>query len=447
MITLDEYRQRRERVLAAIGSSSGEDSVVVLQGAPKETAHARFRQFNDVMYLCPIETPHAYLVLDGRDGSSHLFFPYQSPLRREREGVLLSASGSDEAVRATGVDAVHGIDELSSYLEHVTLLYTPFRVGEGATQSWDTLQRAQQEGVSDPWDGRPDRMRWFVKLLRERCPAAELRDLAPVLDALRLIKSPAEIALLRRAGTLSACGLNEAMRATRPGVRENQLDAVMRYTYLNNGALDVSYRAIVAGGDNAWYGHYNTNDAALAAGDLVLVDCGPDYHYYASDITRMWPVNGVYDEVQRQLYSFMVAYHKTLLRLLRPGVTAEQVRDEAAVEMTEVVKRTHFLKPIYGEAARRALVFPYHLSHPVGMAVHDVGHYRGKVLEPGIVLTVDPQLIIPEERRYVRVEDTVVITDEGIENFTAEAPLELGAVEKLMKETGMTERYPRLWED
>ncbi len=448
MITLNEYRQRRDRVLAAIDSDgSAEGGVAVLQGAPKESAHARFRQVNDLMYLCPIETPHAYLVLDGRDGSSHLFLPYQPPLRREKEGPLVSASEPDEAVRATGVDAVHGIDELSSYLERVTLLYTPFRAGEGATQSWDTLQRAQQERVSDPWDGRPDRMRWFVRLLRERCPAAAIRDLAPLLDDLRLIKSPAELALLRRAGTLSARGLNEAMRSTRPGVREHQLDAVMRYTYLNDGALDVSYRAIVAGGDHAWYGHYNANDAELSAGDLVLVDCGPDYHYYASDITRMWPVNGVYDDVQRQLYGFMVAYHETLLCLLRPGVTAEQVRDEAAAEMTEVVNRTQFLKPIYEEAARRALSFPHHLSHPVGMAVHDVGHYRGKVLEPGIVIAVDPQLIIPEERRYVRVEDTVVITEEGIENFTAEAPLELDAVEKLMRETGMTERYPRLWED
>lgn len=446
MITLSEYRQRRKLVMAEIGSGSGEGGVVVLQGAPKETAHTRFRQVNDVMYLCPIETPHAYLVLDGRDGSSHLFLPYQSPLKREKEGVLINAADPDEAIRATGVDAVHGIDELSSYLERATLLYTPLRAGEGAVESWDTLQRAQQERVSDPWDGRPDRMRSFVRLLRERCPASELRDLAPILDNLRLVKSPAEISLLRRAGTLSACGLNEAMRSTRPGVRENQLDAVMRFTYLNNDALDVSYRAIVAGGDHAWYGHYSDNDAELVAGDLVLVDCGPDYHYYASDITRMWPVDGVYDEVQRQLYGFMVAYHEVLLRLLRPGVTAEQVRDEAAAEMTSVVNRTKFLKPIYEEAARRALVFSHHLSHPVGMAVHDVGHYRGKVLEPGIVLTVDPQLIIPEERRYVRVEDTVVITEDGIENLTAEAPLDLGAVEKIMQETGMTERYPRLWE-
>jgi Xaa-Pro aminopeptidase len=220
----------------------------------------------------------------------------------------------------------------------------------------------------------------------------------------------------------------------------------MRFVYLRHGALDVSYRAIVGGGDNAWYGHYNANDAALADGDLVLVDCGPDYRHYASDITRMWPVNGRYDDVQRQLYGFMVAYHQALLRLLRPGVTAEQVRDEAAAEMAEVVARTAWTDPVHEQAARRALAFPHHLSHPVGMAVHDVGHYRGQVLRPGLVLSVDPQLIIPEQRRYLRVEDTVVITHDGIENFNDGAPYDLDEVEAVMREPGLTEHSPRLWQ-
>jgi Xaa-Pro aminopeptidase len=433
MISIDERRGRRDRAIAAMRRDAGtQPGVAVIQGAPKESTHGRFRQFNDLMYLCGIETPHAYLVLDARDGSSHLFLPYQPPLRREREGPLLSAADPDEARSATGVDAVHGLDELTTYLERVRELWTPIRAGEGAVQSWDTLQRGAQERLSDPWDGRPDRHRWFVRLLRERCPGATIRDLAPILDELRLVKSEAEIALLRRSGELAAQGLVEAMRVTRPGAHEYQLDAAMRRVYLDGGALDVAYRAIVAGGGNAWYGHYNANDAVLRDGDLVLVDCGPDYRYYASDITRMWPVNGVYDAVQRELYGFMVRYHEALLRQLRPGVTPEAVQEEVAAEMTAVVDATRWSKPIYEAAARRSLVFPHHLSHPVGMAVHDVGHYRGRPLVPGIVLTVDPQLIIPEERRYVRVEDTVVITDGGIENFHTAAPLALADVEAVI---------------
>ncbi len=434
MITNEERRERRARLVEALRGSGPEGAagVALLQGAPKESIHGVFRQHNDLMYLCGIETPHAYLAVDARDGSTHLFLPYQSPERREREGPLVSAMDPEAARAATGVDAVHAVDQLATFLERVRHVWTPLRAGEGAVQSWDTLQRSAQERSSDPWDGRPDRHRWFVRLLRERLPAASVHDLAPLLDELRLIKSPAELALLRRSGTLAADALLAAMRRTRPGVMEYQLDAEMRFVYLDGGARDVAYRAIVAGGDNAWYGHYGANDAELVDGDLVLVDCGPDYRYYASDITRIWPVNGRYDAVQRELYGFIVEYHRALLRRLRPGVTREQVQDEAAADMAPVVERTRWSKAIYAEAAQRSLVFPHHLSHSVGMAVHDVGNYRGRIMEPGLVLTVDPQLIIPEERRYLRVEDTVAITESGIENFNDGAPLDLDATETLV---------------
>ena len=435
MITTQERKERRARLLAAMRAApagAGAGDVALVQGAPKQAVHGRFRQHNDLMYLCGVETPHAYLAIDAGDGTTHLFLPYQPPLLREREGPLVSAADPDDALRATGVDAVHGLDELATFLERARTVWTPLRAGEGATQSWDTLQRAAQERMSDPWDGRPDRHRWFVRLLRERLPRAQVRDLAPLIDELRLIKSEAEIALLRTSGRLAADALVAAMRRTRPGVFEYQLDAELRYVYLDGGARDVAYRAIVGGGDNAWYGHYDRNDAELRDGDLVLVDCGPDFAYYASDITRIWPVNGRYDALQRELYGFIVAYHEALLRHLRPGVTREQVQEEAAADMAAVVERTRFSKPIYEAAARRALVFPHHLSHPVGMAVHDVGNYRGRPMQPGLVLTVDPQLIIPEERRYLRVEDTVVITADGIENFTAGAPLDLEATEAVI---------------
>ena len=433
MITIEERAGRRRRLIEALRREDAPtDGVALVQGAPKPSIHGRFRQFNDFGYLCGVDTPHAYLALDVHDGSSHLFLPYQAPDLREREGPLASAADPEGARRSTGVDEVHGIERLASFLERRRVVWTPMRAGEGAMQSWDTLQRAAQERVSDPWDGRPDRHRWFVRQLRERLPQTCLRDLAPFVDELRLIKSEGEIALLRRAGRLAADGLVAAMRRTRPGVAEYQLEAELRYVYLDGGARDVAYRAIVAGGDNAWYGHYDRNDAVLADGDLVLVDCGPDYQDYASDITRIWPVNGRYSDLQRELYGFIVAYHEAFLRLLRPGVTRERVQEEAAAEMVHVVERTRFSHPIYEQAARRALVFPHHLSHPVGMAVHDVGHYRGRRMEPGLVITVDPQLIIPEERRYLRVEDTVVITEDGIENLTAAAPLDLDATEAVI---------------
>jgi Xaa-Pro aminopeptidase len=156
----------------------------------------------------------------------------------------------------------------------------------------------------------------------------------------------------------------------------------------------------------------------------------------------MWPVNGQYSPLQRELYGFIVAYHKALLRRIRPGRTDVQIQREAAAEMSGYLASHPLSKPAYEEAARRALSFPYHMSHCVGMAVHDVGHYRGGELRPGMVFALDPQMLVPEERLYIRVEDTVAVTEDGIENLTAAAPLELDDVEALMREPGMLQAYP-----
>ncbi|MEI6876727.1 MAG: aminopeptidase P N-terminal domain-containing protein, partial [Spirochaetota bacterium] len=417
------------------------DSLALIAGAGKNPTHDVLRQYNDFYYLSGAEVPHSYLLLDGKNRKTTIFLPHRSEKQRDKEGEILCAELAETCARLTGIDEVLGIEELAQRLEGCTRLYTPFRQGECGEQSWDTLQRARQETYSDPWDGRLDRIDHFLLLLRERCSRAEIRDLGPVLDDLRLIKDDCEIALLRRAGSLSAAGLIEAMRSTRPGIREYQLDAVMRYRYLVNGARGASYKSIVAGGKNAWYGHYEANRDLLADGDLVLVDAGPEYHYYTSDATRMWPVNGKYSPVQRELYGFILEYHKALLGCLRAGRSDMEVREEASGIMAKVVAKTRFSKGIYEAAAKRSLDFP-HLTHSVGLAVHDVGHYRGGIMREGLVFALDPQLIIPEERLYIRVEDTVLVTKEGVENLSAEAPLELDEVERTMREEGMLSRYP-----
>ena len=437
----ETFRSRRTKVLAAMEPGS----LALITGGEKNSTHDVFRQSNDFQYLCGIETPHSYLLLDSRSGTSTVYLPHLSRDQREREGEILCAEVAVDCVRLSGIDEALGVELLIRKLEGCTRLYTPFRQNEGACQSWDTLQRSRQDIYSDPWDGHPDRTDHFLGLLRMRCPKAEIRDLGPLLDRLRLIKEPGEVELLRRAGKLSALGLVEAMRSTRPGVKEYQLDAAMRYVYHVNGARDSSYRSIVAGGPNAWYGHYEANTETLKDGDLVLVDAGPEYRYYTSDATRIWPVNGTYTPVQRELYGFIVEYHQTLLSLIRAGISDVQLLAEAREVMTKVVDKTRFSKGIYEAAARRALVFP-HLTHSVGMAVHDVGSYKGGGIIPaGIVFALDPQLIIPEERLYIRVEDTVLVTENGVENFSSDAPLALDEVERVMKEEGMCQRYPSIF--
>jgi Xaa-Pro aminopeptidase len=277
----------------------------------------------------------------------------------------------------------------------------------------------------------------FVDLIQSSFPKLEIRNLSPIIESLRVIKSPAEIKLMRRAGKLSALAVIEAMRSTEVGVMEYQLDAVPKYIYRVNGARGEGYPSIIAGGANMQYGHYERKDCVLNDGDIVLMDHAPDYGYYTSDIGRVWPVNGKYSPWQRELYGFMVKYHKAVIKRIRPGVTGNQIMEGARAEMEEVLKNTKFSKPIYEKAARSTYG---HMSHGVGMDVHDVGNSRGP-LKPGMVFAVDPQMRVREENLYIRIEDTVLITEDGVEILTGSAPWELDDVEKLMKEEGMLQKY------
>ncbi len=235
------------------------------------------------------------------------------------------------------------------------------------------------------------------------------------------------------------------MRSTEAGVTEYQLDAAARYVFLMNGARLEAYRSITASGtENINNMHYYRNTDVLENGNLVLMDYAPDYRYYVSDVGRVWPVNGKYSAWQRELLQFVLAYHRAVLSRIRPGVTPAQIQEEAKGAMEAVFARTTFSKPIYEAAARRLVetgggVF----SHTVGMAVHDVGSYRDG-LRPGHVFSVDPQLRVPEEHLYLRYEDTVVVTETGVENFTDFLPMELEAIETLVQEKGIVQKIPAL---
>jgi len=265
---------------------------------------------------------------------------------------------------------------------------------------------------------------------------------------MRSTKSPCEIDLMRQAGKLTALAVAEAMRATRPGLYEHQLGAIAEYVYRLNGARGAGYRPIIASGANIWTIHYYRNNCRLKDGDLVLMDVAPDLLNYTSDIGRMWPVNGKYSEEQRQLYGFIVELHKALLSRLRPGVMGAQVSAEAREIVRPLVHRMKFKNAAHERGVMKALESDGHLTHWVGMAVHDVGKYKDEPLKPGCVFALDPQMWIPEEKLYIRVEDTVAITESGVENLTPQAPLELDEVEAHIRQgCGMIQMFAPLGEE
>ncbi len=438
----EEFRERRNRILDSIGNNG----IALIQGGLSVSAFEVFRQTNEFYYLTGLEIPHAYLLLNGRNRRATLYLPHRDEVRERSEGKTLSAEDAALITRTTGIDDVLPLESLSVTLARlstyypVPVIHTPYSPGEGKACSRDELLAGVARITSDPWTDVRSKEANFLHLLRLRFPQFETRDLSPLLDEMRLIKSPAEIDLIRTASEIAGVGLFEAMKSTKPGMLEYQLAAISRFHYLMSGSRFEGYSAIVGGGKNAWYGHYFHNTDTLRSGDLVLMDFAPDYRYYTSDVTRMWPVNGKFSQGQRELYSVIVAFHKELLKRIRPGVSASQVTDEAIAALRPIIEKMSFSKPIYRKAAEGALSFRGGLSHPVGMAVHDVGNYWKGVLKPGMVFAVDPMIWVPEENLYVRVEDVGVVTETGFENFSSFVPFEIEDIEKLMKRDGVTDK-------
>lgn len=440
----EEFAERRDRVFAAIG----DEALALLQGAPNIRGFLRFRQTNSFYYLSGVEVPHAYLLLDGRSDRTTLYLPHRDARRERGEGKVLSAEDADLVKELTGVDRVEPIERLGRDLLGPLLrpptptLYTMLSPAEGAAQSRDELLIGMASEVADPWGGRPSREGWFVQQLRLRYPQFEVADLTPILDRMRIQKSEREIALVRRASELAGLGIMEAMRSAAPGTWEYQLDAAARYVFLIHGAQGEGYRSITGTGSNAYFGHYYRNESELQDGELVLMDYAPDYRYYTSDVARVFPANGTFSPAQRELYGFVERYFDVLMDRLRPGVSADQVMDEAAAVMRPVFEATSWSKPSYRAAAEEMLTFRGHLSHPVGLAVHDVGNYRVRPLEPGVVLALDPMMWVHDEKLYVRIEDVVVITEDGAENFTWFVPRSIEGIEALMREDGVLQKVP-----
>ncbi len=440
----EEFQARWAKVYDKIGPNA----VALLQGAPFEGGFAFPRQTNDFYYLTGVETPHSYLLLDGRTRKATLFLPPRNRRLEQSEGRVLSADDVDLGRKLTGADSVQPTTAMQAdWLNNATTIFTPSSPAEGAAQQRIELQNANAAIANDPWDGRISREQHFAGLLRARYPRAKIEDLTPIIDELRSLKSPREIALIKRASQIAGYALIEAMKGTRPGLREYHLDAAARYVFLANGARLEGYRSITAAGTaNIWNAHYYRNNSVLDGGDLVLMDFAPDYHYYTSDVTRMWPVNGKFSDVQKELLGFVLEYRDAVIKVIRPGATVNQLREEAAAAMEPVFKRWKFSKPIYEKAARTMVetgggVF----SHPVGLAVHDDGPYHRGPLQPGHVFSIDPQLRVNSENLYIRYEDVVVVTEKGCENFTDFLPSKLEDIEKLTGGGGLIQQVPPRW--
>ena len=427
------YAQRRRAVMDRIGPKAA----AVFPAAPvsvrSNDVDYPYRQHNDLLYLTGFPEPEAVcLLLPGHPTEEFTLFV--RPRDPERETWTGRRAGVDGARETHGADAAYTIDKLdekigASVSERDLLYYT---FGRDAAFNERVLTWLRNWQLLRPRSGKG--------------PMAAL-DPAEIVHEMRLIKSDVEVECMRQAIAIAADAHADAMRTVRAGMHEYEIEALLDFTFRRRGGTGPAYPSIVASGANATVLHYTTNDCCMRDGDLLLIDAGAEYHGYCADITRTFPVGGRFTAAQRAIYDLVLAAQLAAIEVIRPGARVDAPHQRAVEVLVDGLVALGLLSGDRQEIISKELYRPYYMhrtSHWLGMDVHDVGKYKvednARVLEPGMVLTVEPGLYITPAlaagaEAYagigVRIEDDVLVTAAGHEVLSAAAPKHPAEIEAL----------------
>jgi Xaa-Pro aminopeptidase len=419
----------------------GKDSVAIIPAAHETTrsydTEHKFRQDSDFLYLTGFPEPDAIAVIApaSRKNPYTLFVRPRDP---EMETWYGRREGVEGAVRNYGASKALPVEkfetELPKLLDGVEKLYYRF----GVDQKLDLLILQYLSGQR-------------FRRLKTAYPPHTIIDPTVLIHEMRLHKTPEEVELMQTSADIAAEAHVLAMQSVKPGMNEYQVEAMMEAFMRNKGASGVAYNSIVGGGENACILHYVENNCPLKDGDLILIDAGAEYKGYASDITRTFPVNGRFTKAQREVYDIVLDVQLQCVEATKKGTTIKQ-RQELSIELlTEGMKKLGLLKGKTKDLIKKKKFMKYYMhgvGHYLGLDVHDAGRYfteqqakNSRPFEPGMVLTVEPGLYIPPDdkdapAKYrgigIRIEDDVLVTEEGNVNLTAKVPKDAEAIEDLM---------------
>lgn len=434
IITQQEYAARRKTVLKQLGEGSIAFIAAGSELLRSGDGHYYYRQNSNFYYLTGFNEPDAILVLipGSKNGEVILF---NRPRDKEKEiwnGKRLGQSGACEEL---GVNLAYSIDEFFDRLPELMMncerVYYPIGrdavLDEMIMEGINTLRHKVRSGVAVP---------------------EEFHNIEPLLHELRLRKSPAEIATMQKAADASIKGHLRAMQACRPDIYEYELEAEFLYEIYKNGCRSAAYNAIVGGGANSCVLHYIENKDRLKAGELLLIDAGGEFENYASDITRTYPINGKFTTEQKQLYELVLKSQLAAISMIRPGLpyielqkTIQRILTEGLIELGILQGDLETL--LQQQAIRQ--FYMHNSGHWLGLDTHDAGVYKinneWRPLEVGFVLTVEPGLYIPADSVNVdpkwwnigiRIEDDIVVTEQGCEILTLALPKTVDEIEGIM---------------
>lgn len=432
-MTQQEYLRRRQALLAKMQPGSAALIFAAPEAVRSNDSEYPYRQSSDFWYFTGFNEPEAVLVLIKSDDTHNHSVLFNRVRDLTAEIWFGRRLGQDAAPEKLGVERALAFSEIDEQLYQLLNGLDVVYHAQGEYKYADELVFAALEKLR--------------KGSRQNLSApASVTDWRPIVHEMRLFKSPEELDMMRRAGEISALAHTRAMDKCRPGMFEYQLEGEIHHEFNRHGARFPSYNTIVGGGENGCILHYTENESELRDGDLVLIDAGCEYRGYAGDITRTFPVNGKFSPAQRAVYDIVLESLETALTLFRPGTSIQEVTGSVIRIMVNGLVKLGILKgdveELIADNAHRAF-FMHGLSHWLGLDVHDVGGYgadRSRILEPGMVLTVEPGLYIapdadvPAEYRGIgiRIEDDIVITENGNENLTATVVKKADEIEALM---------------
>lgn len=419
----EEFAARRAKLFEQIA-----DGVAVVFAGEQHVHAVKFRQAPDFYYLTGVEEPGAVLLLVGPTKQAVVFAQKRPRWKINVEGPgILDEAQPAARYGLTQVAPVASFAEaFNAAAKGARKLYVPLTPPDTLQHNRGEQAEHERAHAAHPVIPHTSAVRSAVARLRETQPQLAAADVNPLIDKLRWVKTPYEIERLRRSGRIGAEGIKAAIRGTRPGMYEYELEAAARFVQTRLGARGDAFTPIVASGPNTVTWHYQRNDRRMEAGDVVLMDYGADFDYYTSDITRTWPVSGAFTPEQEKMYRCILEARAAIIATMKAGVTIRQLQDAAE----EVYKRHGF--------HRQFLELGRYVGHPVGLSVHDVGgDDPSEVLRAGVVFNVEPLLELRDRQIHMRLEDTVLVTEAGAENLTAGVPADLEAVYALIKQKGL----------
>ena len=416
-----------------------DDSVILLCSSNIKSRNSDsdypFRQDSNFYYLSGFNEPESIIVIrpSAKKRKYVIFCRDRDPLREQWDGFR---SGQDGAREVYGADEAYSISLINEIMPELL---------EGSKNIYYSM--SSPCGLDKRINIWVDQIRLNTRAGAE--PPQNLLSLDSIIHEMRLLKSDEEIEVMKQAAEITTEAHIRAMKAVKPGMFEYQLEAEYLYAFNKNGARAPAYNSIVGGGNNACILHYVENNSELKDGDMVLVDAGCEYKYYASDVTRTFPVNGSFTEEQKQIYSVVLEAHKQSMDQLKPGNKWNLAHEKSVEVIVEGLIELGIIKGSKQEAidtGEYSKYYMHRIGHWLGMDVHDVGSYKQdgdwRDLEPGMVMTIEPGIYILDslegvEDKWkgigVRIEDDVLVTQEGFEVLTPDIPRSIEEVENTVQ--------------